>query len=117
MSKKICVELLKCFWCNEDIGVAIPKELKDSCNDNYEGVFMDYEPCDKCKENWEKGDVIIEAQNTPVFKDQPPIGKDAYPTGNNWIIKKGILEEHIFFATKEVTKELGLYTYDEENDE
>lgn len=41
---------------------------------------MNYDPCDKCKEKWDKGAVIIEASTEPIDK-RPAIQKGVYPTG------------------------------------
>lgn len=55
------------------------------------GVILDYEPCDKCKEQWSQGVAIIEVSRTPMCEGQPPIQKGAYPTGGFVVVKEGVL--------------------------
>ena len=113
MSNGIGARLVKCFWCGEDIGIAIPKKITKYSKEQenaYKPIVANYEPCDKCKEQWNKGDVLIEAEREPIEEGQPPIGADkAYPTGSFWVIEKGIMSNHIVLVTSEEAKALGLY--------
>lgn len=68
-----------------------------------------YYPCDKCKEKWDKGAVIIEVSESPNGKNQPAIQKGFYPTGVWWVVKRERLDDGISFVTKEIAKEMGLY--------
>ena len=43
-------------------------------------VALDYEPCDKCKEQWAKGVALIEVTSVP-FPDNRPAIQGVYPTG------------------------------------
>ena len=115
MSKHLCPRLIECFWCGEEFGIAIPKKLQDDCGDT-SPIVVDYEPCDKCREKWEDGDVIIEAQDTPLTEGQPPMQEGAYPTGHYWVVKKGLIPSHFAFITKEMAEEMGLYNMEAQDD-
>ena len=49
--------LVKCFWRGEASGIAIPKKVSNKEEGYREQIT--YKPCDKCKEKWNKGAVII----------------------------------------------------------
>ena len=100
--------LVKCFWCGEASYIAIPKKMSNK-EEGYRECVMNYDPCDKCKEIWDKGAVIIEASESPNGKNQPAIQKGVYPTGVWWVVKREILDSGISFVTKEIAKEMGLY--------
>lgn len=52
--------ILVCFWCEEEIGVALLGKLpKDA--EAPEKVSASYYPCDKCKEKFSKGILLFEA--------------------------------------------------------
>ena len=99
--------LIKCFWCGEASGIAIPKEMSKK-EEGYRECVMNYDPCDKCKEKWDKGAVIIEASTEPIH-ERPAIQKGVYPTGRWWVVKRELLDDDISFVTKEIAKEMGLY--------
>ena len=99
--------LVKCFWCGKASGIAIPKKVSKK-KEGYRECVMNYDPCDKCKENWGKGAVIIEASDKPIH-ERPAIQEGVYPTGAWWVVKRELLDDDISFVTKEVAKEMGLY--------
>lgn len=99
--------LIKCFWCGEANGIAIPKKMSKTEKGYREQVT--YEPCGKCKDEWDKGAVIIEASDEPNNENQPAIQKGVYPTGTLWVVKRELLDSKISFVTKEIAKEMGLY--------
>ena len=68
-----------------------------------------YYTCDKCKEKWDKGAVIIELSKSPNRKNKPAITKGVYPTGAWWVVKRELLDDDISFVTKEIAKKMGLY--------
>ena len=79
--------LLKCFWCGEDMGIALMGKLKgDAEAPKY--VFGGYEPCGKCKKKFAEGVLLMEADSWPVFEGQPAMQKDVYPTGKHLIMKR-----------------------------
>ena len=98
--------LIKCFWCGEASSIAIPKKMSKK-EEGYRESFS-YDPCDKCKEKWDKGAVIIGASTEPI-NERPAIQKGIYPTGVWWVVKRELLDDDISFVTKEIAKEMGLY--------
>ena len=75
-----------CFFCgglkNEIVlcGKINRKDTEAPMN-----MVIDYEPCDKCKEQWNKGIPLIECASEPI-DNRPPIqvfkdGLELYPTG------------------------------------
>ena len=99
--------LVKCFWCGESSSIAIPKRMSNK-EEGYRECVMSYDPCDKCKEKWDKGAVIIETSTEPI-NGRPAIQKGVYPTGAWWVVKRELLDSDISFVTKEIAKEMGLY--------
>ena len=76
--------------------------------EGYRECVMNYDPCDKCKEIWDKSAVIIETSDKPI-DERPAIQKGVYPTGVWWVVKRELLDDDISFVTKEIAKEMGLY--------
>lgn len=109
-----------CFWCGECKEIIMPKRLDDRrFKDMPDSVCLDYEPCDKCKENFAKGFLIMEVSQKPNMPDQPEIQEGLYPTNHHWVIKDEAARE-IFgglikpgqtacFVPEEVAKNIGLY--------
>ena len=91
-----------CFWCGEVIGVALMGRLKGDVEAPRE-VVLDYSLCDKCKEKEKTYIHLIEC--TGEDNGNPPIAKDAYPTGRNMWIKdaalRSIITEDSFNEIKE----------------
>ena len=123
MNKCVDIAMTQCMWCGEATGIAVGKKLTD-CKDKYatKYVFNGYEPCDKCKEQWNKGFVFIEAQNEPMVEGQPEIQDGVYPTGNIWVVAnesaRKMFNEDVVdkmlnygkcFIDNAIAKKLGLY--------
>ena len=112
-----------CFWCGEPKGIGIGKKTI-SCYKKWDNnnMISSYEPCDKCKEQWDKGFIIIEVSEEPNAENQPEIQKGFYPTGRMWVIKNEAAER-IFgkektkygkvFVDSEIAKKIGLYNGEE----
>jgi hypothetical protein len=97
----------KCFWCGEDKNEIallgrLPNDAEAPCS-----VILDYEPCDKCKEEHAKGILVLVVDHKPFTQGQPPMCKDAerlyvYPSGQyvllseefvmQWIIDEDLLK-------------------------
>jgi len=126
MSNKKCVNVMlsKCFWCGEDKNeLLVGKKLIDCNVDTPREMIVNYDPCDKCKEQWDKGFVIIEVNEEPNAKGQPEIQEGLYPTGKMWVVEKNTAVE-IFgeedtsrgriFIDKAIAEKLGLYQAEDE---
>lgn len=89
-----------CFWCGKPSKVVVmagrirvnPETGEKEINGDFEaknGMFLDYTPCEDCKNHWNMGVAMIEA--LPNLGDnRPPIGKDnkgndVSPTGR-WTV-------------------------------
>lgn len=67
---------IHCRWCNETIrDVYIPK-LKNGRNGKPYDIVLSYEPCEKCRANWNTMVVFIEVTNTEPYPDCLPIDSD-----------------------------------------
>lgn len=81
-----------CFFCGEqksEIVMLGRVRSKKGAHDDLEApknMVLDYEPCDKCKELFAKGVLIVEASRTPMNENQPPITPGAYPTGRYVVV-------------------------------
>lgn len=87
-----------CAWCGETKNeIALCGHIGDGRkHEDFEApkhCVLDYEPCDKCKEQWSKGVVCIEVRTSPCSEGQPPIQKGAYPTGRVVVVKKEVAEK------------------------
>ena len=119
------VNMVACFYCGEASGIAISKKLI-SCKDKWDTkyIFGGYEPCDKCKEKFDTGFLIIECQETPISEGQPEMQKGVYPTGSHWVVKNEVAAEVFnedivkggkIFVDKEFAERIGLYQAGEED--
>lgn len=89
-----------CFWCgNERDAIAFLGHIGDGRKgEDFEApisAVLDYEPCDICKENMNKGVTLIEVSESCVVKTQPPIRDSFYPT-SRWCVISQELAERIF---------------------
>lgn len=114
-----------CFWCGGDknelalLGYSSKRITgKDEAPRN---TVMDYEPCDKCKENMSLGITLMEASTTSK-RGQPEIQYGVYPTGKWWVLKeeacKRFMSDEMYaaalhhkkaFIDQELAQKLGLY--------
>lgn len=101
-----------CFWCGETKNeIALLGRIREKdpiTGKSIRGtdleapmkMVLDYEPCDKCKEKWDKGFTVIEVSPNPLQKGMPPICSDMvdgelYPTGRYLVLLNGV-EKNIF---------------------
>lgn len=86
-----------CFWCGEDVGIALMgrirkkdphtgRVIRGSDEEAPNRVVLDYEPCQKCKENMSKGVTCVEATTVQPMDDRPEIQEGIYPTGRFCVI-------------------------------
>lgn len=81
-----------CFWCGEPKNeVALLGKLKNDEKASQYSI-LDYEPCDKCKESFSQGLLLIEVTAMPNDWGKFPIQKDAYPTGRYIVAKKELVD-------------------------
>lgn len=79
-----------CFFCGEEknevalLGKITDKQTKEEIEAPMRTV-IDYEPCDKCKEQWSKGVAIIEVTKNDLGRRC--IAKDVQPTGRFIVLK------------------------------
>lgn len=100
-----------CMWCGEPTNeIALLGKLpKDAEAPRYSVVS--YEPCDKCKETWNKGIALIECSearpdNRPPFTKNV-YGNEVYPTGRFIVLSvEGV--KHFFDRDMEVGKILAI---------
>lgn len=79
-----------CFFCGEEknevalLGKITDKHTREEIEAPMKMV-LDYEPCDKCKEQWSKGVAIIEVTKNDLGR--PEIAPNAQPTGRIVVLK------------------------------
>lgn len=76
----------RCFFCGETKGIAFMGKLEGDV-EAPKFVILNYEPCDKCKEQFNKGVTCIEVANEPIMPGQPEIREGLYPTSRLAVIK------------------------------
>lgn len=91
-----------CFWCgNEKNEIALMGRVRERDPQTGKAVrgsdvempmkaVLDYEPCDCCKEQFNKGVQLIECNSRPV-DERPALSKDekgnsVYPTGRHLVM-------------------------------
>jgi len=82
-----------CFWCGEDRNeIALMGHIGDGRgNEDFEAPmhsFIDYEPCDKCREIMGQGVTVIAVTSFPNVENQPPIREGIYPAGEYVVMRK-----------------------------
>lgn len=97
LSKKHGVNptVCKCFFCGEDKAIALLGHIGDyRKGEDIEApreCVMDYEPCDKCQENMNKGVTLIEVSDTQPQDRRPAMkaqgDQEVYPLGGWCVIK------------------------------
>lgn len=81
-----------CFFCGEAKGIALFGKMKGDA-EAPRNVLLNYEPCDKCKEQMSKGTTIIEV----VTEDNgnKPIQEGICPTGR-WCVMRSEAAKELF---------------------
>lgn len=82
-TKKVEIQSL-CFWCGSEMGAAEREEEEGKTTP--ERAMVSYLPCRGCGDKFKGGITLFEAQETPFYKDQPPVemGLDLFPSGR-WV--------------------------------
>lgn len=92
-----------CFWCGEVDGIALMgriqrkdphtgRAIRGSDEEAPKQAVLDYDPCPKCRENWNIGIVCLEAVTEQPMDNRPPIQEGVYPTGRYVVIKEEAAE-------------------------
>lgn len=83
-----------CFFCGEEKQeIALLGKIGGKSEDLEapRHMVLDYEPCDKCKEQMKLGVVLIPVSDTQPGDNRPPMksmeGKDVYPLGGYLVIR------------------------------
>jgi hypothetical protein len=89
-----------CFWCGEEKNeIAMLGKIDREDSKAPKAMIFDYEPCDKCKELFDKGIQVIGITDTPIIKDMFPIvdtdSTTVYPTGCFYIAPVDWVEEFL----------------------
>lgn len=86
--------LMLCFFCGGAKGVALVGRMKDD-TEAPKKMITNYVPCDKCQEIMNHGILLVEADAIPTSPNQLEIKTGAYPTGEWWVLKEGVLDNII----------------------
>ncbi len=77
-----------CFWCGKEDGLVLLGKLPGD-KEAPRNVIVDYEPCAKCKEIFDKGILVAGVTRKPVIENMDPIGYDGefplYPDGSHFV--------------------------------
>lgn len=85
--------MVMCAWCGEHKGeIALFGELPGDVEAPKEAI-VDYEPCDKCKEQWAQGVVYIEVSEEPQMPNQLAISEGLYQTGLLVVVAEDALDD------------------------
>ena len=85
----------RCFWCGKlknEIALLGKYDGRGKDLEAPMGIFLDYGPCDKCKENQKLGVTLMEVTDEPNFENQPEIQNGIYPTGKWCVIRREAAE-------------------------
>lgn len=78
-----------CFFCGEDKNeIAMLGKMGKGKEDVQAPMHMvlDYTPCDKCREQFSRGFLLVETTENPS-DNRPPISDTHYPTGKYVVLK------------------------------
>lgn len=82
-----------CFFCGESKNeIALLGKINKEDDEAPMYGAIDYEPCDKCKEKWDRGVAVVEVTKTPNVPNQPQIQQGLYPTSRVVVIRPEALD-------------------------
>ena len=89
-----------CFWCGKDKEeIALMGKIDKEDSEAPRRLIINYEPCDKCKELFDKGVQVIGASNHPLTPTMFPIVNDGnvklYPTGTMFVAPEQWIREFL----------------------
>lgn len=89
-----------CFWCGKDKNeVALMGKINKKDSEAPRRLIINYDPCDKCKELFDKGIHVIGVTEEPIVKGMFPIINDGkvtlYPTGSMFVATKEWAEDFL----------------------
>lgn len=91
-----------CFFCKEAKGIVLFGKLKKDVEAPRE-VLINYEPCDKCKEKFKEGVIVVAVTTEQQCKNQPPIttrnDEELYPTGAYVVVKPKVFNNEYKVGT------------------
>lgn len=81
-----------CFWCGEERGeIALLGHIGDGRKhkdiEAPHHMVIDFEPCDKCKENMSQGFTLMESTSHPNECCSVPVRQGVYLTGRYAVVK------------------------------
>lgn len=90
------LSMCQCFFCGEVKGIALMGRINDASHhadiEAPKMMVMDYEPCDKCQEQFNQGVLCLELTTTQPKDKRPAItkhgGVDNYPTDKFLVLKE-----------------------------
>lgn len=97
-----------CFFCGEEKQeIALLGKLKGDVEAPHR-MCLDYEPCEKCKQAFTQGILLVGVVTHPLPDNRPPIQENLYPTGSYMLVTESFIER--FLADDIKTKEQVLKT-------
>lgn len=86
-----------CFWCGKEKNeIALLGKVGKEDVQAPMHMVLNYDPCDECKENWEKGVALLEITERAT-DNRPPMtaqgGLSVYPTGRYLIVRPEVWTE------------------------
>jgi len=97
-----------CFFCGSSKPETLVLPEKEQIEDKHQ--FVDYEPCEKCKEQMDNNYLFLEITKTPNHNKE--LFKDVYPTGRWFCVKPEYIDQVI--KNKELYENNRQFMIDEE---
>lgn len=88
-----------CAWCGESKNeIALLGKIKGTDAEAPMHCILDYEPCEHCKEQWNRGVTVLEATTRRPVPYRPPMqvqkdGTEIYPTMRMVVINPSSAEQ------------------------
>lgn len=101
-----------CFWCGKPKNeVALVGKLKGD-REAPHNMVLDFEPCEECKKEWDKGVAIMEVTDRQPVEGMPQIFKDkkVWFTGRMVVLKPDALKPPYNVAGKKAFMTVESYT-------
>lgn len=95
-----------CFWCGQEKEeIALLGKIDKEDSEAPRKIILNYEPCDKCKEFFNRGIHVIGVTEEPIVETMFPIVDDGkvklYPTGSMFVAPEDWVKDFLTANEKE----------------
>ena len=100
---------IRCRWCGEKIQEMYIPKLKNGRDGKPYDIIVNYEPCEKCRKNWNTMVICIETSFEEPYEDCLPISVTEREIPDGYIDRNEHPEEYKRRVIKEIPQDEGMY--------